>query len=218
MLEFLQRSLTKSTDPANSSEKWVRNQAMQNFGQIIHGVYLKVKNHPKLPVVCNSFYDLELLKQESEKTAADDSFTPDDDLEKMKESWAYNLPCVLLINKDWAKLKPVYSVLYTDASAQVKKSLAASLCEIVKLHLDEPFMIQVIQSFAKSENEDVKAKVMPQIVDFIKLVQADKQLSLVTTLIKPILEDKPAKPSYKSSVAKSELLEALFTKTSLTPQ
>ena len=28
VLEFLQRSLTKSTDPANSSEKWVRNQAM----------------------------------------------------------------------------------------------------------------------------------------------------------------------------------------------
>jgi hypothetical protein len=37
-------------------------------------------------------------------------------------------------------LKPIYQELYTDISSVVKKSLAASLIEVAKIHLDEPFM------------------------------------------------------------------------------
>jgi hypothetical protein len=66
----------------------------------------------------------------------------DDDTEKIKEMWAFHLPCILLIQKSeyWSRLKPIYQELYTDISPVVKKSLAASLIEVAKIHLDEPFM------------------------------------------------------------------------------
>ena len=46
------------------TELWVRNQAMAQFGKIIHGIYLKQPNDKvksKLREVSESFYDLSLL-------------------------------------------------------------------------------------------------------------------------------------------------------------
>ena len=73
---------------------------------------------------------------------AEDSFMTDDDTEKIKEMWAFHLPCVLLVQKAeyWSRLKPIYSEIYLDLSTTVKKSLASSFLEIAKLHLDEPFL------------------------------------------------------------------------------
>ena len=73
----------------------------------------------------------------------------DDETEKIKEMWAFHLPCVLLIHKSdyWKRLKPIYQEIYTDISLNVKKSLASSLIEIAKIHLDEPFMTQVLTSY-----------------------------------------------------------------------
>ena len=64
----------------------------------------------------------------------------DDDTEKIKEMWAYHLPCVLLVQNDWTKLKPIYQEIYQDLSTTVKKSLASSLFEVAKIHLDEQFL------------------------------------------------------------------------------
>lgn len=62
--------------------------------------------------MCNSFYDLELLKTEKlvKGNAAEDSFMTDDDTEKIKEMWAYHMPCILLVHKAdyWQRLKPIY--------------------------------------------------------------------------------------------------------------
>ena len=117
-LDFLALSLKKPpqslpTDQINS-EKWVRNQAMQNFGPILHAVYLKSKTSHmqekiscKITEVCNGFYDLNLLNIERQDQ---DSFSIEDDIVKIKEMWAYHLPCVLHINRAeyWNRLKLVY--------------------------------------------------------------------------------------------------------------
>lgn len=104
ILDFLAQSLKKpepSPDTSTNSEKWVRNQAMQNFGQIIHAAWLKnpVKLKDKITEVCNGFYDLEFLKNEKlvKLQQVEDSFMTDDDTEKIKEMWAFHLPCVLLV-------------------------------------------------------------------------------------------------------------------------
>lgn len=66
----------------------------------------------------------------------------DDDTEKIKEMWAYHLPCVLLVHKaeNWPKIKLIYQEIYTDISLNVRKSLASSILEVAKIHLDEPFL------------------------------------------------------------------------------
>jgi hypothetical protein len=51
----------------------------------------------KITEVCNYFYDLELLNNEKMKKDSSDSFNIEDDAEKLKEMWAYHLPCVLLV-------------------------------------------------------------------------------------------------------------------------
>jgi hypothetical protein len=68
----------------------------------------------------------------------------EDDTEKLKEMWAFHLPCILLIQKSdywYTRLKPIYQEIYTDISLTIKKSLASSLLEVAKIHLDEKFMI-----------------------------------------------------------------------------
>jgi hypothetical protein len=51
--------------------------------------------------------------------------------------WAFNMPCILLVNggkKYWkSNLKEVYKGFYKDILLGVRKSLAASLIEIAKL-------------------------------------------------------------------------------------
>jgi hypothetical protein len=133
---------------STNGEKWVRNAAMTNFGPIIHAVYLKAPDNKVLlgaiTQTCNQFYDLELLKSEKMKSDIADSFMTNDDTERIKEMWAYHLPCVLLVNQKtdyWQRLKQIYLEIYTDISIKVRKSLVASLYEVAKIHLDEPFVI-----------------------------------------------------------------------------
>jgi len=75
---------------------------MTNFGPIIHAVYLKAQDNKSLlsaiAQTCDLFYDLDVLKNEKLKGDIADSFMTNDDTEKIKEMWAYHLPCVLLVN------------------------------------------------------------------------------------------------------------------------
>jgi hypothetical protein len=50
----------------------------------------------KITEVCNAFYDLEFLKAEK-GNSSQESFMPEDDSDKIKEMWAYHMPCVLLV-------------------------------------------------------------------------------------------------------------------------
>jgi len=152
----------------------------------LHAVFKKTTKKEvmqKITDVCNQFYDIELLKGEKQKNAdVSDSFMTDDDTEKIKEMWAYHMPCVLLIHKAeyWQKLKPIYSEIYTDLSLVVRKSLAASLLEIAKIRLDEPFFTQVLTTYTSAtENEEVKSRSFQHLIDYVKLVQPDKQMNLV---------------------------------------
>ena len=60
-----------------------------------------------------------------------------DDVETIKAMWAYNMPCVLLVNgaKDYwsARMQPIYAKLYIDEMIPVRKSLAAGLIEVAKM-------------------------------------------------------------------------------------
>jgi hypothetical protein len=67
-------------------------------------------------------------------------------------------------------------------------------------------MTQVLVSFAQSDLDTIRNKVLPNLVSFIKLVNPDKQVQLLSTLIRPILEDQPKKPTLKHSVAKVKLM------------
>lgn len=165
----------------NNCEKWVRNAAMTNFGPIIHTVYQKAPDNKVLLAAiastCDKFYDLEVLKNEKFKGDIADSFMTNDDTERIKEMWAYHLPCVLLVNMKrdyWKSLKPIYLEIYTDISIKVRKSLVASLYEVAKIHLDEPFVIQIATQFVQTDVEELKNRLTTDLVKIIKLFQIDK--------------------------------------------
>lgn len=193
-LDFLTLSLRKppGSQAGAGSEKWVRNQAMQNFGPTIHAVYKKAPHNKlvmaKIADVCRSFYDLQLLRQETAQHK--NSFSGDDDSDKIKEMWAYHLPCVLLILQKpfWPTLRPIYSFLLADSQLAVKKSLASSLLEVATLHLDEPFLVSVLTQFSQSEIEEVQSKVVPNLIRFIRLVEPASQMELLANLVKPLLQ------------------------------
>lgn len=95
-----------------------------------------------------------------------------DESEKIKEMWAYHLPCVLLVNQKvnyWSRLKPIYVEIYTDLSLKVKKSLVAGLYETCKIYLDEPFMHQIITYFVQSDIEEIRNALTLDLVKIIKL-------------------------------------------------
>lgn len=60
-----------------------------------------------------------------------------DDVDKVKFNWAFNMPCVLLCNQGqvyWErKVKQIYYLLYKDIILGTRKTLSASLIEVMKL-------------------------------------------------------------------------------------
>ena len=97
--------------------------------------------------------------------------TANDDIDKIKYNWAYFMPCVLLINNAQAfwpiKLKAIYEKLYKDILITTRKTLAASLLEIVKLidmkvDANQVLILEVINAFL-SDIDEIKAKVLPNL-------------------------------------------------------
>lgn len=104
-----------------------------------------------------------------------------DEIDKIKECWAFNFPCVLLVNGGksyWnSRAKSVYKVLYKDVLLNVRRSLAASLVEIARLigfneELDEnddgTFMVEVANQFL-SDSVEIKQKLLPKLSEFVNL-------------------------------------------------
>jgi hypothetical protein len=123
------------------------------------------------------------------------------------------MPCVLLVCQApyWPKLRPVFELIYKDASQTVKKSLASGLVEMAKIHFDEQFMIQVLTYFATQEDDEIKGRVLPDIVTFFSLVKPERAAQMLGQLVRPILEDQPKKQTMKQSAAKVKLMKQLFT-------
>jgi hypothetical protein len=143
----------------------------------------------KIREVSDSFYDLQLLVGKKEVDLTESFMTNEDSTDKLRQMWAFNLPCTLLVNSAtyWPRLKPVYIEIFKDLQLTIKRSLAASLIEVSKLHLDEDFMLEVVKYFLICDLEEVKQKIVPNLVEFVKLYPKDKQMDLVTTFIKPQL-------------------------------
>jgi hypothetical protein len=130
----------------------------------------------------------------------------EDSTDKLREMWAFNLPCALLVNSPsyWPKLKPVYTEIFKDLQLSVKRSLAASLIEVCKIHLDQEFMLEVITFFLLCDLEEVKQKIVPNLVDLVKLYPSEKQMELVSLFIKPQLVSKSL---FHNSLLGNECLE-----------
>ena len=102
----------------SDESKWVKNQAFQNFGKIIYEVHLHTKEPiakkkdlmAKIAEVCDDFLDPSRIagkKLEEESVDLDDpvktaklmlSSGTQDEMDRVKEMWAFNLPCILLVN------------------------------------------------------------------------------------------------------------------------
>ena len=108
-----------------------------------------------------------------------------DEIDKIKECWAFNFPCLLLANGGkpyWTQVaKAVYTVLQKDVLINVRKSLAASLVEICRLislneDLDEnddrTYMVEVANQFL-ADTDEIKLNLMPNLIDFVALFPAD---------------------------------------------
>lgn len=98
-----------------------------------------------------------------------------DDVDKIKHCWAFFLGCALTINGGqtyWeSKLKSIYQRLFKDILQNVRKSLASSLVEIVKLVdmelvENQQFFLEVL-NFYLNDLEDIKQKVTPHLCKFI---------------------------------------------------
>lgn len=104
-----------------------------------------------------------------------------DDVDKVKHSWAFNLPCMLLINGEesfWAsRLKAIYEKLYKDILLTIRKTLAASLFEVVKLvdmkkKDNQTFFLEVVNHFL-SDIDEIKNKVMPRLCEIVSCFPKD---------------------------------------------
>jgi len=83
-----------------------------------------------------AFYSQELLTQASKNDRPLSASMSLDETDKIKEQWAFNMPCVLLVNgsKHWPVIKPIYDILIKETTViSIQKSMAAGLIEVAKL-------------------------------------------------------------------------------------
>lgn len=189
----------------SDESKWVKNQAFQNFGKIIYEVHLHTKEPiakkkdlmAKIAEVCDDFLDPSRIagkKLEEESVDLDDpvktaklmlSSGTQDEMDRVKEMWAFNLPCILLVNggkQYWkTRVRDVYKILYKDILLNVRKSLAASLIEVAKLidlkeeapdSEDHLFMVEVANHLL-SDVDEVRVKLLPHLCEFVSLFPSE---------------------------------------------
>jgi hypothetical protein len=146
-LDFLSSSLSDDS-------KWVRNGAYQHFGAILYSIFQKIDQtaagaaglKQKIKEVSDKFYNMDRMedKNKDKDNSAEDKLiqsfmnTESDDVEIVKQFWAYNLPGVLLVNggnRDYwcSRLKEIFTHLHKDELAIVRKTLAAGFLDVAKM-------------------------------------------------------------------------------------
>lgn len=95
----------------NDSSRWVKNQAFSQFGYIVHEIFLKVEASTKvseqmavrelISQCFDTFYDSKFITgSDEDQQYICQSFmnNQNDDVDKVKFSWAFFLSCALFIN------------------------------------------------------------------------------------------------------------------------
>lgn len=132
-----------------------------------------------------------------------------DETDRIKECWAFNFPCVLLVNGGkpyWTRVaKAVYQVLFKDILINVRKSLAASLVEVCRLiglndDLDEnddrTFMVEVANHLL-ADADEIKLNLLPHLCEFVNLFPVDNQRVLLNSMIRERLENEKSRKVQK---------------------
>eukprot|EP00347_Sterkiella_histriomuscorum_P014101 403362163 len=210
----------------NDSSRWVKNQAFQQYGYILHEIYLKMlevdDQHIKMQLQSfihnsfNIFYDMKYIQSGDEDQSICQSFmgNQNDDIDKVKYCWAFYIGCALTINGGqtyWeTKLRSIYQKLYKDILLNVKKSLASSLVEIVKLvdiesQENQQFFLEVLNHFL-GDIEEIKSKLTPELCKFIAVYPSEQHNHLVSTFIREQLQN--IQPKQRD--AKIQLLEQIY--------
>ena len=148
------------------------------------------------------------------------SSTALDEHDKMKEMWAFNMPCMLLVNNGrlfWTDTaRDVYKMLYKDVLIKIRVSLAASLIEIVKLinlkedteeaNEDRTLIVEVANHLLSDEDQ-VRIKLLPNLCELISHFPEENQKMLLQTMIRERIENEKGQKSRKVRI---ELIEKLF--------
>jgi len=112
-----------------------------------------------------------------------------DDIEIVKQMWAFNMPCVLLINgkrEYWnSKLGSLFTTLMNDEMVSVRQSLSAGLLEVTKLlnlNADLPDssqlqsqMLEIANHFMNDSQARVRLAFLPLLCDFVALFNESHQ-------------------------------------------
>ena len=135
---------------------------LQQYGPIVHEIYLKIKTIPEEqkeefePLIVElikkyslSYYDTTMIfGNTDEKADIEDSLmnkldeysfmqNKTDDVDKVRYYWAYNMPCAILVNggqKFWFDhLKNIYELIYKDILINVRTTMSAGFKEIIEL-------------------------------------------------------------------------------------
>lgn len=153
-IEFFKRCL-------HDTNRWVKNQALIQFGPIVHQIFLKLEQVPGegaatdsevsqlkslISQMCLSYYDLKLIFGDKDDLDSslmekldDYSFMQNktDDVDKVKYYWAYNLPCALLVNGKsifwFSHIKNIYEMLYKDVLINLRTTIAASFKDVIEI-------------------------------------------------------------------------------------
>ena len=191
----------------NDSNRWVKNQALIQFGPLINNLYEKKANlTDMIEKLCKIYYDMKLINpggtsSENESELDNDcSFmaTKGDDLDKVKYYWAFNMPCALLVNqgtnfwKDHAK--QFYELLYKDILLNVRTTMSSSFKEIIELlkieamnEEDRKFFVDVLNHYLK-DTVEIQAKVLPTLCKLISKFPDSEKQELLESLIKTKIE------------------------------
>jgi hypothetical protein len=106
-----------------------------------------------------------------------------DDIEVVKQMWAFNMPCIVLINgkrEYWtSKISALFMTLMKDEMVSVRISLSAGLLEVTKLlnlGADLPDskqlqqqMLEIANHFMNDEQSKVRLAFLPKLCDFVAL-------------------------------------------------
>lgn len=206
-IEFFKRCL-------HDSNRWVKNQALIQFGPFVHNIFLKIETsqnkeqlQERISRLCLIYYDMKLAYpgsednvEESNEIDKDLSFmtTKNEDVDKIKYYWAYNLPCALLVNgknKFWlGHLKQFYILLYKDILLNLRTTVSASFKEVIELidftdleESERQFFVDVLNHFLE-DTEDIQAKVLPTLCTLVSKFPAEDKAKLLDSLIRNKIE------------------------------
>ena len=122
-----------------------------------------------------------------------------DDVDKVKYYWAYNMPCAIMVNggqKFWfSHLKNIYELLYKNILINTRTTMSAGFKEVIELleieKMDKPedrqFFVTVLNHYLK-DTDDISSKVLPTICKLVSKFPDEEKTELLDNLIRTKIE------------------------------